>query len=135
MDPFFIYPDVINRARCICKKSTRKTNFQPSTHSGKENHPFGIFATSIQSAQHPLIQASHIPWVLDEASDSSVTELGVLRGHMAGQGAQSKALIEAATAANPERSKVVGGVCGSMTRYSSFSVGPCTTTSRLSPTS
>ena len=79
----------------------------PTLHSFVKNHPLGILTTSIQSSQHPVIQVSHIPWILDEAPDQNVTELGVLRGHMARQNPQSKALIEAATAQSPETS---GGV-------------------------
>jgi len=45
------------------------------------NNPLGVFATAIQSSNYPLIQSSHIPWVLD-VSDWNPSEdapLGRLR--------------------------------------------------------
>lgn len=66
-------------------------------------HPLGIFTTSIASASksYPLIQCSHIPFLLDIEDETSETELGVLRGHMARANPHSKALMEAA-AESPE---------------------------------
>ncbi|KAF6806403.1 hypothetical protein CMUS01_14380 [Colletotrichum musicola] len=56
--------------------------------------PLGVLTTAIPSDSHPLIQSSHIPWVLDVQDESSETELGVLRGHLARANPQSKAMIE-----------------------------------------
>ncbi|KAK5996242.1 hypothetical protein PT974_04674 [Cladobotryum mycophilum] len=58
------------------------------------DNPLGILTTAIRSERHPLIQSSHIPFILDVANESDETELGVLRGHVARQNPQSKAMIE-----------------------------------------
>ncbi|KAL4750977.1 hypothetical protein BDW72DRAFT_203476 [Aspergillus terricola var. indicus] len=60
------------------------------------DNPLGILTTAIKSPLYPLIQSSHIPFVLDvpEKSDGSLSN-GVLRGHMAKQNPQAKALMEA----------------------------------------
>ncbi|KAK9427758.1 putative FMN-binding domain-containing protein [Lipomyces doorenjongii] len=49
----------------------------------REN-PLGILTTAISSS-HPLLQSSHIPWILDVEDNDSETELGRLRGHIARQ--------------------------------------------------
>ncbi|KAK9364374.1 putative FMN-binding domain-containing protein [Lipomyces kononenkoae] len=60
----------------------------------REN-PLGIFTTAIStSAKHPFLQVSHIPWVLDFEEVDGPTNLGRLRGHMARQNLQAKALIQ-----------------------------------------
>ncbi|KAJ1333176.1 transcriptional regulator [Microdochium nivale] len=59
----------------------------------REN-PLGVLTTGILSATHPFLQSSHIPFLLDAGDDSSETALGVLRGHLARQNPQSKAIIE-----------------------------------------
>ncbi|KAL4986375.1 hypothetical protein BDW68DRAFT_188864 [Aspergillus falconensis] len=63
------------------------------------DNPLGILTTAIRSPLYPLIQSSHIPFVLDvpETVDGSLSN-GVLRGHMAKQNPQAKALMEALTA-------------------------------------
>jgi transcriptional regulator len=63
------------------------------------SHPLGIFTTAIPSTQHPLIQSSHIPWLLDLDDETSSTELGKLRGHMARANPQCKAIIDSLSAA------------------------------------
>jgi transcriptional regulator len=60
----------------------------------KEN-PLGILITGLESPNFPTLQCTHIPWVLDVNDDSSETELGRLRGHLARANPHSKALIEA----------------------------------------
>ncbi|RMJ09715.1 hypothetical protein CDV36_010639 [Fusarium kuroshium] len=55
----------------------------------------GVLTTAITSETHPQIQSSHIPFILDVEDEESETELGVLRGHMARQNPQAKAMIEA----------------------------------------
>ncbi|KAK9234016.1 putative FMN-binding domain-containing protein [Lipomyces kononenkoae] len=64
-----------------------------------EANPLGLLTTAIPSSSYPLIQSSHIPWVLDViSSDSNAPVKGRLRGHMAKQNPHSKALIESVTA-------------------------------------
>lgn len=75
------------------------------------SHPLGVLTTAIPSASSsfPLLQSTHIPFLLDIADESSETELGTLRGHMARANPHSKALIEAAVtqcnASQPSRSE------------------------------
>ncbi|KAH6896539.1 transcriptional regulator PAI 2-type [Thelonectria olida] len=57
-------------------------------------NPLGLLTTGIQSTKHPFLQTSHIPFVLDVEDESSETELGRLRGHLAKQNPQSKAIID-----------------------------------------
>ncbi|RFU76445.1 transcriptional regulator [Trichoderma arundinaceum] len=57
--------------------------------------PLGVLTTAIPSDTYPLIQVSHIPFVLDVEDESSETELGTLRGHMARQNPQSRAITDA----------------------------------------
>ncbi|OIW22543.1 putative transcriptional regulator [Coniochaeta ligniaria NRRL 30616] len=57
--------------------------------------PLGILTTAFSSTAGPSIQSSHIPFLLDVQDESSETELGRLRGHLARANPQSKALIEA----------------------------------------
>jgi transcriptional regulator len=54
----------------------------------------GIFLTTIPSESYPLIQLTHIPWVLDVEDNASETDLGILRGHMARANPQSKNIID-----------------------------------------
>ena len=63
------------------------------------DHPLGIFTTAISSPSFPLIQSSHIPFLID-FDPTSDTDKGVLRGHMARANPQCKALIEALNGAN-----------------------------------
>ncbi|KAB8225695.1 transcriptional regulator PAI 2-type [Aspergillus novoparasiticus] len=71
-------------------------------------NPLGTFTTAISSPEYPFLQTSHIPWVLDVEDDSSDTELGVLRGHMARQNPHAKAMMHSATSTTPE--VTTGGV-------------------------
>ncbi|EXK76870.1 transcriptional regulator [Fusarium oxysporum f. sp. raphani 54005] len=59
------------------------------------DNALGVLTTAIPSETHPHIQVSHIPFILDVEDEESTTELGVLRGHIARQNPQSKAVIEA----------------------------------------
>ncbi|GHJ88025.1 hypothetical protein NliqN6_4427 [Naganishia liquefaciens] len=54
----------------------------------------GILVTAIQSETYPLLQSTHIPWLLHVDDPESETELGTLRGHMAKQNPQAKVLVE-----------------------------------------
>ncbi|KAH7163477.1 putative FMN-binding domain-containing protein [Dactylonectria estremocensis] len=71
----------------------------------REN-PLGLMTTAIPSTTYDFLQSSHIPFVLDIEDESSETELGRLRCHMARQNPQSKAMIEHLTA-NPALGNVV----------------------------
>ncbi|KAJ7640883.1 transcriptional regulator PAI 2-type [Mycena polygramma] len=57
--------------------------------------PLGVLTTAISLPNFPLIQSSHIPFVLDVSDESSTTELGRLRGHIARANPQAKVMIEA----------------------------------------
>ncbi|EFY98738.1 FMN-binding domain protein [Metarhizium robertsii] len=64
------------------------------------SYPLGVLTTAIPSSTEPFIQATHIPWVLDVQDESSETELGVLRGHLARQNPHSKVMIESVSSNN-----------------------------------
>ncbi|KAJ5317607.1 hypothetical protein PENANT_c038G06582 [Penicillium antarcticum] len=66
-------------------------------------NPLGILTTAIFSPSYPFLQASHIPWVLNTISDDPDAPVkGRLRGHMARQNPQAKAIIEAASASSTQ---------------------------------
>lgn len=87
----------------------------PTLHAFIKQHPLGVLTTSLPSENHPTLQCSHIPWVLDSettledelATKAKITDdntpapphpsLGVLRGHIARQNPQSKAIVESAS--------------------------------------
>ncbi|KAJ5931428.1 hypothetical protein N7516_005917 [Penicillium verrucosum] len=87
----------------------------PTLHAFIKQHPLGVLTTSLPSENHPTLQCSHIPWVLDSETtleDELATKakladdntpaaprapLGVLRGHIARQNPQSKAIVESAS--------------------------------------
>ncbi|KAJ4319964.1 hypothetical protein N0V94_003634 [Neodidymelliopsis sp. IMI 364377] len=58
------------------------------------SNPLGVLTTAIPSKRYPLILSSHIPWILDVEDESSETELGTLRGHLARANPQSKTMID-----------------------------------------
>ena len=66
-------------------------------------NPLGLLITALpgSASNFPTIQCTHIPWLLDVKDDSSETELGNLRGHLAKPNPHSKALTEAARATSP----------------------------------
>lgn len=69
----------------------------PTLHNFIQANPLGILTTGIPSSNHPFLQCSHIPWVLDTSkddSDNNTSNLGTLRGHIARQNPQTKAIIE-----------------------------------------
>lgn len=66
----------------------------------------GLLTTGIQSPAYRFLQSSHIPFVLDVEDETSETELGRLRGHLARQNPQSKAIIETLTS-NPQPDNVL----------------------------
>lgn len=58
------------------------------------NNPLGVLTTAIPSKDLPFILSSHIPWILDVKDESSDTEIGTLRGHLARANPQSKVIID-----------------------------------------
>lgn len=68
----------------------------PTLYKFIQNNPLGVLTTAIKSTEHPLLQSSHIPWVLDLPDPSSDTSAN-LRGHLARANPHAKALISAAT--------------------------------------
>jgi len=83
--------------------------FFPAAHEEKDipvlqrlirEYPLGVITTAIPSEEHPLILSSHIPWVLDVDAESNGKDLGRLRGHIARQNPQSKAMMDAAGPSN-----------------------------------
>ncbi|KAG8624323.1 hypothetical protein KVT40_007390 [Elsinoe batatas] len=54
-------------------------------------HPLGVLTTAIPHPTHPLIQASHIPFVLDPSPSPDRPD--ILRGHLARANPQSKTFI------------------------------------------
>lgn len=56
---------------------------------------FGMLITAIQSSTFPTIQCTHAPWLIDIEDETSETELGRLRGHLAKPNPHSKAMTEA----------------------------------------
>lgn len=73
----------------------------PALRQFIHDNPFGLIISAIPSANFPTIQCTHVPWILDVQDQSSESELGVLRGHMAKPNPHSKALSEAAQAESP----------------------------------
>lgn len=59
------------------------------------DNPLGILTTAIKSDSYPFIQSSHIPFLLDVAESDG--DHDILRGHMAKQNPQAKALMDAVT--------------------------------------
>ena len=63
-------------------------------HQFIRENPLGILTTAIKSETHPFLQSSHIPWVVDSDFEGSKVGLGRLRGHVARQNPQAKAIID-----------------------------------------
>ncbi|KAH8884353.1 negative transcriptional regulator [Thozetella sp. PMI_491] len=62
-----------------------------------QENPLGLLTTAISSPNYPLLQSSHIPFLIDVQDEADEKELGVLRGHMARANPHSKAMIETLT--------------------------------------
>ena len=77
----------------------------PTLRKFIRENSLGVLTTALPSKNFPLIQASHIPWVLEVKDEKSETELGVLRGHIARTNPQAKVLLETVAAANPTQSQ------------------------------
>ncbi|KAJ4524458.1 hypothetical protein HRR78_004577 [Exophiala dermatitidis] len=69
-----------------------------------QENPLGLFITALQSTTFPTIQCSHVPFLLDVQDETSETELGKLRGHLAKPNPQTKSITEAVQASTPSRS-------------------------------
>lgn len=82
-----------------------ETDFKILRKLIREN-PLGLVTTAIQSPTHPFLQTSHVPFVLDIDDESSETELGRLRCHMARQNPQCKAMMDSLTS-NPSLDNVL----------------------------
>ncbi|KAK0386115.1 hypothetical protein NLU13_5952 [Sarocladium strictum] len=61
------------------------------------SNPLGHLTTAIRSPNFPLLQISHVPFVLDDADADGANVHGRLRGHLARQNPHSKAMIETLT--------------------------------------
>ncbi|OJJ71066.1 hypothetical protein ASPBRDRAFT_126631 [Aspergillus brasiliensis CBS 101740] len=85
-------------------RAVHAESYIPALHQLIRENPLGILTTAIKSPLYPLLQSSHIPFILDipssTADDSSdgIVPNGTLRGHMAKQNPQAKALMEALAA-------------------------------------
>ncbi|GES63278.1 transcriptional regulator [Aspergillus terreus] len=79
---------------------TQPVHAEPSTEVLLEfirQNPLGVLITGIPSSVHPFLQSTHIPFVLDVPDQHANSESpikGSLRGHMARQNSQSKAMID-----------------------------------------
>lgn len=78
------------------RKDHAETNI-PALQQFIRANPLGVLTTSIPSktCSFPILQATHIPFILDIDDDSTANNLGRLRCHMARDNPQAKALIEA----------------------------------------
>ncbi|GAA6057276.1 hypothetical protein JCM3770_004529 [Rhodotorula araucariae] len=79
-------------------RAVHAINDVAALHELIRKHPLGLLTTGIASAAHQFLQVSHIPWVLDV--EPGTDDLGTLRGHLARANPQSKAMVEAAQAAD-----------------------------------
>ena len=66
-----------------------------------QENPLGVLTTAIKSESYPLLQSSHIPWVLDLPASSQPAKL---RGHLARANPHAKALSESAATLNSLKS-------------------------------
>ncbi|GAB1210168.1 hypothetical protein APSETT445_008958 [Aspergillus pseudonomiae] len=63
-------------------------------------NPLGVLTTAIPSDLYPLLQSTHIPWILDPPNPANGTTKARLRGHIARQNPQSKAITASLTTSN-----------------------------------
>jgi len=68
----------------------------PSLHNFIRENPLGVLTTALKSPSYPLLQNSHIPWVLDVPPTSDDAPKAILRGHLARANPQTKAILAAA---------------------------------------
>lgn len=67
----------------------------PVLHQFLRDNSLGILTTALTSSKYPLLQSTHVPWVLDVPENPAESDLGVLRGHIARANPQAKAMIDA----------------------------------------
>ncbi|OJJ68292.1 hypothetical protein ASPBRDRAFT_47232 [Aspergillus brasiliensis CBS 101740] len=81
------------------------TDSTPDTlHTFIQQNPLGVLTTAIPSPTHPLLQSTHIPWVLDIPSPTTTTDSinkVKLRGHIARSNPQCAAILDS-LATQPE---------------------------------
>lgn len=74
------------------------TDSTPSTlHTFIQQNPLGVLTTAISSPPHPLLQSTHIPWVLDIPSPTTIDDTNnkiKLRGHIARANPQCAAILD-----------------------------------------
>ncbi|BCR98110.1 FMN-binding negative transcriptional regulator [Aspergillus luchuensis] len=75
------------------------TDSTPSTlHTFIQQNPLGVLTTAIPSPLHPLLQSTHIPWVLDIPPPTTTTDDTnnkiKLRGHIARANPQCAAILD-----------------------------------------
>lgn len=70
-----------------------------------QQNPLGILTTAIESDDHPLIQSSHIPWVIDIDDPQDEKALPTLRGHIGRKNPQSKVFTDEALRSEESFSK------------------------------
>ncbi|KAE8383839.1 transcriptional regulator PAI 2-type [Aspergillus bertholletiae] len=58
------------------------------------DNPLGVLTTAVPSDLYPLLQCTHIPWILDAPNPPNGTTKARLRGHIARQNPQSKAIVD-----------------------------------------
>ncbi|RDK42747.1 negative transcriptional regulator [Aspergillus phoenicis ATCC 13157] len=76
------------------------TDSTPSTlHTFIQQNPLGVLTTAIPSSTHPLLQSTHIPWVLDIPPPSTADNSNTvkLRGHIARANPQCSAILDSLT--------------------------------------
>lgn len=83
----------------------------PTLRKFIRNNPLGILITALQSPNFPMIQCTHLPWILDVMDEESSTELGTLRGHMAKPNPHSKAIVEAVQTRSPSNGSLEQEIC------------------------
>ncbi|KIW56001.1 hypothetical protein PV05_04704 [Exophiala xenobiotica] len=78
----------------------------PALRNFIKQNPLGLLVTAIPSSNFSTIQCTHLPWLIDVQDDTSETELGKLRGHMAKPNPHSKAMTEAAQTRSPSNGRL-----------------------------
>lgn len=101
--PSISTPHIYDKSSWLKKMYLRAVHAEtsiPALRQFIKENPLGILTTAIPSSIYHFIQSSHIPWVIDVNNPNSEDELPVLRGHIARQNPQAKAIIDNAKA-NP----------------------------------
>jgi len=92
----------------IYLRAVHSTSHLPKLYEFIRKNALGLLSTLLPYGEHPLIQSSHIPWIIEApnyeddgdedalAREAKGLPLGVLRGHLSRANPQAKAIIEAA---------------------------------------